>query len=225
MSTMHLRKMVLTGIIILGVILAGCTRSASTSPPATDTGGLTEEEISQRATMDAVRAALLTQTEPPESTDVPTSTPTPTIDVPTSTPTSEGPTSTPTSEGPTDTPVVVYNTPTSQAGQETTYIVQAGDSVYSLARAYGVSPDDIIARNNLQYPYYLDVGQELIIPAAGTSPGDGTPPAGAQQHTVQQGEWIYSIARKYGVHPDDIIAANNLVYPYTLYPGDVIYIP
>ena len=218
MSTMHLRKMVLAGIIILGVILAGCERSASTAPPDTDTGGLTDEEISQRATMDAVRAALLTQTqtEPPEETDVPTSTPTPTVEVPTSTPTPEGPT---------ETPVVVFNTPTSQAGQETTYTVQAGDSVYSLARAFSVSPDDIIARNNLQYPYYLDVGQELIIPAAGTSPPDSTPPAGGQEHTVQQGEWIYSIARKYGVSPDDIIAANNLVYPYTLYPGDVIYIP
>lgn len=216
MSTTHLRKMVLTGIIILGVILTGCTRSASTSPPENDTGGLTEEEISQRATMDAVRAALLTQTEEPEETEVSTSTPTPT---------SEEPTSTSTPEGPTETPVVVFNTPTSQAGQETTYIVQAGDSVYSLARAYSVSPDDIIARNNLQYPYYLDVGQELIIPAAGTSPSDGTPPVGGQEHVVQQGEWLFSIARKYGVSWVSIKDANNLVYPYIVYPGDVLYIP
>jgi LysM repeat protein len=216
MSTMHLRKMVLIGIIIFGLILAGCTRSASTSPPDTGTGGLSEEEQSQRATMDAVRAALLTQTVEPESTEAPLASPTQTIVIPTSTLTPEGPT---------ETPVVVFNTPTSEAGQETTYTVQAGDSVYSVARAFGVQPDDIISRNNLQYPYYLDVGQELIIPAGSPSPGDGTPSGGTKQHVVQQGEWIYSIARKYGVHPDDIIALNDLIYPFTLYPGDVIYIP
>ncbi|OGO17321.1 MAG: hypothetical protein A2Z14_17520 [Chloroflexi bacterium RBG_16_48_8] len=216
MSTMHLRNIVLTAIIILGVILAGCTRSASTPPAATEIGGLTEEEINQRATMDAVRATLLAQTEQPETSEPSTPTPTATMSVPTSTATLAGPT---------QTPVVVYDTPTPQTGQETTYIVQAGDSVYSVARAFGVSPDDLIARNNLQYPYYLDIGQELIIPAGGTSSGGSTPSAGTKQHVVQQGEWIYSIARKYGVSPDDIIALNNLPYPYTLYPGDVLYIP
>jgi LysM repeat protein len=216
MSTTHLQKMVLIGVIVFGLILAGCTRSVSTPPPDTGTGGVSEEEQSQRATMDAVRAALLTQTVEPESTEAPPSSPSPTIVIPTSTPTPEGPT---------DTPVVVFNTPTSQAGQETTYIVQDGDSVNSVARAYGVKPDDIISRNNLQYPYYLDVGQEIIIPASSISSGNGTPPAGSKQHVVQQGEWIWSIARKYGVSPDDIINLNGLKPPHIVYPGDVLYIP
>jgi LysM repeat protein len=216
MSTMRSRKIVLTAIMIFGVILAGCTRSASTPPSATDAGGLSEEELNQRATMD-VLATLLAQTDQPEVTEQPTDTPTATIEIPTATFTPEGPTAT---------PPVVFNTPTSQAGQETTYLVQAGDSVYSVARTFGISPDDLIARNSLQYPYYLDIGQELIIPAGGSSPSAGsTPVSGTKQHIVQQGEWIYSIARKYGVSPDDIIALNNLPYPYTLYPGDVLNIP
>ncbi len=214
MSTMHLRKIVLTILFIVGLILSGCTRSASTPPPDTGTGGLTDEESIERATMDAVQATFFAQTEQPATTEPPTPTSTPTIEPPTPTPT-----------GPTETPPVVFNTPTSQAGQETTYIVQAGDSVYSVARDYGVTPDELIARNNLQYPYYLDIGQELIIPVGGSTSPDGTPPAGTRQHVVQQGEWIYSIARKYGVSPDDIIALNNLPYPYTLYPGDVLNIP
>lgn len=218
MSTMHPRKMVLLCIILISVILAGCTRSASTAPPATDTGGLTDAETSQRATMDAIRATLLYQTEQPEATQAATSTPTPTITIPTSTPTPEGPTAT---------PPVVYNTPTEGTGQETTYIVQSGDSVYSVARVHGITPDEIISRNNLQYPYYLEIGQELIISASGTSPGGptNTPPAGGKQHVVQQGEWLYSIARKYGISWEAIADANNLVYPYTVYPGDVLYIP
>jgi LysM repeat protein len=214
MSTMYLRKIVLTGLFITCWILSGCTRSASTPPPDSSAEVATDEQDSSRATMDAMRATLLAQTEQPENT-VP----------PTSTPTIESPTATPTPEGPTETPPVVFNTPTSQTGQETTYTVQSGDSVYSVARDHGISPDDLIARNNLQYPYYLDIGQQLIIPAGGSVPTDATPVPGTREHIVQQGEWIYSIARKYGVSPDDIIALNNIPYPYTLYPGDVIQIP
>jgi LysM repeat protein len=214
MSTMHQKTIVLTAILIIGTILTGCTRSASTPPAAVPTEGLSAEELSQRATMDAVRATLLAQTSQPAATE--TIAPTATITFPTSTVTPEGPT---------PTPVVVYASPTSQSGQETTYIVQAGDSVYSVSRTFNVSADDLIARNNLQYPYYLDIGQELIIPAAGSSSPVSTPSSGTKQHVVQQGEWVYSIARKYGVSPDDIIALNHLPYPYTVYPGDVLYIP
>jgi LysM repeat protein len=215
MSTTYTRQIVLTALFVIGFILAGCTRSASTPPPEAANASLTEEESSSHATMEAFRATLLAQTEQPVDTEAPTSTPT-----------IELPTSTPTPEGPTETPPVVFNTPTSQAGDEITYIVKAGDSVYSVALAHGISPDDLITRNGLQYPYYLDIGQELMIPAAGSTPTTGgTPAAGTKQHIVQQGEWIYSIARKYGVSPDDIIALNNIPYPYTLYPGDVLNIP
>jgi LysM repeat protein len=216
MSTMHLRKMVPLGMILISLVFAGCERSASTAPAATDTGGLTQEEISQKQTMDAVRTALLAQTAQPTGTEPPTIEPTATVPPPTNTP-----------SGPTETPPVVYSTATEDGGGEATYIVQPGDSVYSVARTYGVDPDDIISRNNLQYPYYLEVGQELIIPTGGTSPGGptNTPPAGGRQHVVQQGEWLYSIARKYGVSWESIAEANNLVYPYTVYPGDILYIP
>jgi LysM repeat protein len=213
---MHLQKVVLLGITLISLITAGCTRPASTAPAATDTGGLTDEQVSQQQTMDAVRAALLAQTEQPE-TETPTSEPSDTPQ----------PTNTPTPTGPTETPPVVQNTPTQSGGADTTYVVQHGDSVYSVARSYGVSPDDIISRNNLQYPYYLEVGQELIIPDGGTSTGGptNTPPAGGKQHVVQQGEWLYSIARQYGVAWEAIAEANSLAYPYTVYPGDILYIP
>jgi LysM repeat protein len=218
MSTKHLQKMMLCGIILLSLILAGCERSASTAPAATDTGGLTIEQISQQQTMDAVREALLSQTDQPEETETPSPAPTETV---------PAPTNTFTPEGPTPTPPVVHNTPTETGGGETTYIVQPGDSVYSVASAHGVSPDDVISRNNLQYPYYLEVGQELIIPSSTTSPTGptNTPPAGGRQHVVQQGEWLYSIARKYGVSWESIAEANSLIYPYTVYPGDILYIP
>lgn len=45
------------------------------------------------------------------------------------------------------------------------YIVKAGDTIFSIACAYGdVSPDMIALQNGLTAPYNLQVGQELIIP-------------------------------------------------------------
>ena len=46
-----------------------------------------------------------------------------------------------------------------------TYTVQAGDSIYSIARAYNVSPAAIVAANDgLADPNNILVGSELLIP-------------------------------------------------------------
>jgi len=46
-------------------------------------------------------------------------------------------------------------------------------------------------------------------------------------HTVQPGEWLYSIARKYNVNPQDLLDANPALArnPDSLSPGDVLNIP
>ncbi len=108
------------------------------------------------------------------------------------------------------------------------YIVLPGDWVYSIARKCGVDPQAIIDANNLAPPYLIQPGQSLIIPNASQSTTT-VPPTGttscASPYTVQTGEWVYSIARKCGVTPEALIAANNMVYPYVLYPGDQLIIP
>lgn len=45
------------------------------------------------------------------------------------------------------------------------HVVQAGETVYSIACSYGdVNPDAIIAANHLESPYTLSAGQTLTIP-------------------------------------------------------------
>jgi 5'-nucleotidase len=51
------------------------------------------------------------------------------------------------------------------ASGPTVHIVQAGDTVYSLGRQYGVDPQAIINANSLVNPNALSVGQQLTIPA------------------------------------------------------------
>lgn len=44
------------------------------------------------------------------------------------------------------------------------HVVKAGDSIYSIAKIYGVSPNEIIENNEVTNPEALVVGQTLVIP-------------------------------------------------------------
>ncbi|CAG0934869.1 Autolysin [Thermoflexales bacterium] len=44
-------------------------------------------------------------------------------------------------------------------------------------------------------------------------------------HTVKSGETLFSIGRQYGVNPYSIAAANNIPYPYLIYPGQQLTVP
>ncbi len=46
----------------------------------------------------------------------------------------------------------------------TVYVVRSGDSVWKIARMFGVSMESIIAANNLQNPNLIFPGQKLVIP-------------------------------------------------------------
>ena len=52
-----------------------------------------------------------------------------------------------------------------------------------------------------------------------------TPTPGPLSYTVKPGETLFSIGRLYGVNPYSIAAANNIAYPYIIYPGQQLVIP
>jgi LysM repeat protein len=104
--------------------------------------------------------------------------------------------------------------------------VQRGETLSSIARRYGTTWQAIARANGIQNPNEIYVGQRLKIQrgSGGTSGGA----TGCRlRHTVQQGEWVWQIARRYGVSPYDILAANGLTIQSanTLYPGTVLCIP
>lgn len=43
------------------------------------------------------------------------------------------------------------------------YVVRPGDSVDSIASAYGVPVDTVLYNNQIEYPYELAVGQALLL--------------------------------------------------------------
>jgi len=63
-------------------------------------------------------------------------------------------------------------------------------------------------------------------PAPTAAPTATSAPSGGQTtYTVKAGDWLYSIARKFGVGPYALAQANGIGAPYTIRPGQVLVIP
>lgn len=97
------------------------------------------------------------------------------------------------------------------------YVVRAGDSLYSIAKRYGMTVDELMKLNNLTSTT-LKVGQPLrlvfqennTIPIDSSCYGEGYSEPVFVTYTVQSGDNLYSIAKRYGVTVDSIIQLNNL---------------
>ena len=109
------------------------------------------------------------------------------------------------------------------------HTVQSGETLASIARRYGTTWQAIAQANSLVNPSQIYAGQKLKIPTSGgsTSGSTGGTAGCSRRHTVQRGEWVWQIARTYGVSPYDILAANGLTIATanTIYPGTVLCIP
>ncbi len=67
-----------------------------------------------------------------------------------------------------------YQQPYVPSGNEGLHMVQSGENLFRIAMQYGSSVDAIAAANGLPYPFILQQGQQLLIPAPGAyMPADG----------------------------------------------------
>lgn len=89
----------------------------------------------------------------------------------------------------------------------TIYVVQPGDSVYSIARAHRVPPERIIVQNGLSNPAKLTPGQALVIQYP------------KQLYTVQRGDTLGDIAVRFGTTVNTLwqnnpqLNGNDRIYP------------
>jgi LysM repeat protein len=66
----------------------------------------------------------------------------------------------------------------------------------------------------------------VLLQMVNVTDSQAAPPAsGGVYHTVQYGETLFSIGRRYGVNPYTIAQANGLANPDCIYAGEVLYIP
>jgi LysM repeat protein len=96
------------------------------------------------------------------------------------------------------------------------HIVQAGETLQTIATRYRTTWQAIAAANALANPNQIFVGQRLIIPST---------PAQPRYYTVQRGDTLFSIATRYGVTIQALSAANNLANPNQIFVGQRLVIP
>lgn len=91
----------------------------------------------------------------------------------------------------------------SDSTYENKYIVKKGDTLYSIAKRYGMTVDEIKQLNHLTSDI-LSVGQVLNISNNNDSSSDSDP-----IYIVKKGDSLYSIARKFGITVDDLMKTNG----------------
>ena len=83
------------------------------------------------------------------------------------------------------------------------YVVKSGDTLYSIARNYGVTVNALKSANNLE-SNNLTIGMRLVIPTDVVTPND------SNIYIVQPGDSLYKIANLYGMTVSELKTLNNL---------------
>jgi len=99
------------------------------------------------------------------------------------------------------------------------YIVQAGDTLSSIAERFNVTMADLLAANNMTNANLLDVGQQLVIP--GLQGVTGT----LDTEVVNFGDSFHSLVRRTQVAIPLLRKLNRIVSPTELYVGASMIIP
>ena len=105
--------------------------------------------------------------------------------------------------------------------EENIYIVKKGNSLYSIANKYNTTVDELKRINNLT-SNILSIGQVLKLPS--DKANNVEKEENTISYTVQKGDSLYSIARKYDTTIDRIKDLNNLT-TNLLSIGQVLLIP
>jgi murein DD-endopeptidase MepM/ murein hydrolase activator NlpD len=90
--------------------------------------------------------------------------------------------------------------------------VARGDTLYGIARRYGLPVRSIIDANNLSPPYSLNAGATLTLPQS-------------RQHIVQPGETLERVAVSNGVGVSSLARTNKMAAPYDVRAGQALTLP
>ena len=116
-----------------------------------------------------------------------------------------------------------------------TYTVQAGDTLWKIARKYNCSITGIMVANSdrIKNPNRIHAGWQLKIPQSEAPITGGTPDAVLPEnkksgiYIVRQGDTLWKIARKYGCSVAEIISLNRELIrnPALIYSGWELKVP
>lgn len=114
-----------------------------------------------------------------------------------------------------------------------TWTVQRGEALYKIAARFGTTTAYLAQLNNLFNPNYIYSGMVLIVPCGQPQPQPWPQPQPQPQpqpgictyYIVQRGDWLKTIAYKFGVSWQALAAANGLQNANYIYAGQRLVIP
>ena len=102
-----------------------------------------------------------------------------------------------------------------------TYVIQSGDTFYSIARRSNISVAALLAANPDINPDILQVGQPICVPTLPTP----TITCPGPTYTIRPGDTLFSLARTLGFTIQAILAANPGINPNSLEVGQILCLP
>jgi LysM repeat protein len=208
------------GLLIVLSLVVGCRPQVKALPDLeeTPTGESTPStsDIQKTAMANSATAQAAAGGAVDTADGTPTASPPPPTTLPTPIPLATAPATA------VSTAVPAPTTAPSSSTTEVTYVVQRGDTLYSIARRYGATVQAIAARNGIANPSLIRVGQTLTIPTSGAST---TLPSGGTTYVVQPGDNLFRIALRYNMSHVYLAQYNGITDPSRIYVGQVIRIP
>ncbi len=104
------------------------------------------------------------------------------------------------------------------------YVVQSGDTLFSIATRYGTSVSALMQANGL-YNYWIYAGQTLRLPGSPAAPIVPLPPPQGTYYIVRPGDYLSLIAARYGTTTYGLQIANRLPNASFIWVGQRLFIP
>lgn len=99
------------------------------------------------------------------------------------------------------------------------YIVQSGNTLSGIAEKYGVTVGQIVEMNDIENPNLIYPGEKIRIKGATKETLNSE---GQRYYTIQRGDTLSGIARRYGVSVNYLVRLNGIKDPNLIYPGTVL---
>lgn len=101
------------------------------------------------------------------------------------------------------------------------HVVQRGETLFSIARRYGLTVDAVTHANGLPDPRAIYAGQRLAIPGEGAE----IDRAATAPYVVQAGDTLSAVARRHRTTWQALVQLNGMLSPDVLHVGQVIQVP
>lgn len=96
------------------------------------------------------------------------------------------------------------------------YRVEDGDTIENIAKRFGTTIEDLMFANNIDEGN-LRASSEIVVPDASKKY--------FEYYTVEKGDSLYGIGRRYNINPELLASLNGLNYSDYIYPGQTVMIP